>query len=155
MTIPNPIRHVLSAPRRSQVEAFAEVAHLMPDQLYWRLAGHIWKHTAPYFYAALWHRLLTSPRPHRSHFARVPADRAKWEQMPEQIICFRGHTPENRNGVFLSLSYSVAKCFADWHGDAGQGQHCSLDKANCIFRGGRQQEVICVHWRIETHTATT
>jgi len=151
MTIPSPIRHVLSAPRVSQVERFAEVAYLMPDQLYWRLAGHIWKHTAPYFYAALWHQLLTSPRPCRSHFARIPADRALWEQMPERFTCFRGHGPENRNGYFFSLSYSIAKGFANWHGDAGQVQVCLFEKADCIFWGGTQQEVICVP-RFKSHS---
>jgi hypothetical protein len=96
MTIPRTIRHVLSAPRVSQVERFAEVADQLSDSLYWRLAGHIWKHTAPYFYAALWHQLLTSPPDPAAQTSPESQQIALWGGRQQEVICvprFKSHSP--------------------------------------------------------------
>jgi len=138
------LRHVLRVrhPRSKQVESFAEIADQLSDQMYWRLLGHIWERTARYFYARLWHSLLTSTRPCRSHFARVPADRRRWEQMPEQIIVYRGSGPENRHGVSFTLDWSAAEKYAALHGTQGRVEALLLRKAGCVYYGRRYQEVI-------------
>ncbi len=138
------VRHVLRVhtPRGKQVESFAEIADQLSDRAYWRLAGHIWERTARYFYARLWHRLLTSTRPDRSHFARVPADRHKWEQMPEQLIAYRGHGPENPHGVSFTLDWSGAEKYAALHGARGRVEAHLLRKSACVYYGRRYQEVI-------------
>jgi hypothetical protein len=144
------IRHVLSRkPRFTQVEAFAEIAEQLTDRDYWKLAGHIWARnlvprTAVYFYAALWHKIFQSPRPHRSHFARNPADRLKWDQMGDEITCYRGCGPDNGDGCFFSLDRSTAELFGHLHDPHGRILTLQCRKSDCVFCGGKQQEVIPV-----------
>lgn len=144
------IRHVLSRkPRCTQVEAFVEIADQLTDREYWRLAQHIFsRHLSPitpvYQYGALWHKIFTSPRAYRSHFAPLQADSQKWEQMPAEITCYRGCGPHNGDGVFYSLNRYTAEMFGHLHDPDGRIITLRCRKSDCIFRGGRQAEIIAV-----------
>lgn|ERR1700683_4294593 len=145
------IRHVLAhRPKFNRVEAFDEISDQLTDQEYWRLAGHIWSRklvpkTATYFYAARWHKIFQSPRAHRSHVARVPADRTLWDNMDDAVIAYRGCGTENSRGVFFTLDYSIAEMFASIRtrrGQKGQVYARLFNKADCVFLGGKQQELV-------------
>jgi hypothetical protein len=138
------IKYVLSHPRPTQVEAFAEIADQLTDREYWRLAGHIWIHGAAcYFYAAQWVKIFQSPRPHRSHFAKVPADRLRWEKLPDEITIYRGCGDDNMHGVFFSLDREHAVLYAALlHYADAMIITFQCAKAFCIFSGGTYQEVI-------------
>lgn len=128
------IRYVLShRPRCTQVEAFDEIAEQLTDKQYWRLAGHIFSRgttpiTPVYLYADLWLKIFKSPRPHRSHYARLPADRQKWEQMPDEITCYRGCGLDNGDGCFFSLDYSTAKNLRTLARSRRQNNHLTVQE---------------------------
>lgn len=137
------IRFVLSVNRVNQAEAFAEVAHRLPDRAYWRLLGHIfWSARNHDIYRDLYLELMRAPRPHHHCFHTVEQQQG-WDKLPDKVMIFRGHGPNNKYGIWYTLQVMVACGLAYDHGE-GKVASYIVPKRDLFYGGGHQEAVFFV-----------
>lgn len=126
----------------------------LEDAVYWALLGFLWQESAIYVEKREILPFLSSNRPQRDMFTHAKADRELWAAQRDKILIYRGQTSTNSDGVYWSLCEDVAREFAETSGslfrEEGYVYYTAVNKADCLFRGGRQQEVIHLPqlWRV-------
>jgi hypothetical protein len=102
--------------RPHRLDAFLEIMAELSHEDYWRLLGDLWSDSENIWqnYWA-WQFLLGSCRPGQE-FLMEERERQELARLPERVRVYRGHQDQNELGYSWTLSYHVARWFADRFG---------------------------------------
>lgn len=129
-----------------RLQAFVDImSHTTPKE-YWSLLGEIWVNSENIWQnKKVWKQLLTAKRPGKEFFMDEE-DRKKYNELPTQLICWRGHQIVNKNGLSYTLDKDKALWFAHRFGKEGEIRERVVKKHEIFaYTNGRnEQELIII-----------
>ena len=117
----------------------------VPDEIYSEIAGDIFT-DAENAHQNLeeWKRILRSPRVIQKSIMREE-DYKLYEELPNDLVIYRGCVSKNENGLSWTLSKEKAEWFASRFGKTGHILEARIEKSNAIalLNHRNEQEIIC------------
>lgn len=98
--------------RPYRVDAFKRIRARLSNERYWDLLSEIWIDSENIRQnTSTWERLLRDPRPGREHMMS-DEDREAFQDLPDTIEVFQGHTDERDDGWSWTTKLETANWFA-------------------------------------------
>lgn len=107
----------------------------LSDQEYWELLAEVWiDQENPEDYAEEWRDRFTVDREDR-HFLMDEEERKALDELPDEVVIYRGDISEETTGLAWSTSLKVAKWFAN-----------RFDSSYTVYTAKIKKENIAAYW---------
>jgi hypothetical protein len=122
---------------------FAKKCDRLSDYGYWFLLGTLWVNYAGYSDLNLWRRLFSSKRPNRETSLMKPSELGPFRCLPQDVMVYRAHRPDETDWLSYTLSPVVAaKMAAHRPGSEIRVHWIAREKIIALFLRRAEAEVI-------------
>lgn len=91
---------------------FSENCSLLTDYGYWFLLSTLWVSYTGWSNLKLWKRLFKARRSGRRECLMKPKELSFYHLLPQQVLCYRAHRPDEQDWISYTLDLDVAQRFA-------------------------------------------
>lgn len=125
------------------IQVFARSAWRLTDYAYWFVLGTLWVSYTGWSDLSAWTRLFASARPGRETSLMKPSELARFQALPDPIVAYRAHRPNESDWISYSLDPQEAGAFARRR-QVDQVSQYRIPKAHvlCLFLRRGEAEVL-------------
>jgi hypothetical protein len=106
--------HMEATPKA--IVEFDRKARKLTDYAYWFFLGTLWVSYTGFSDLARWRRLFSSTRPKRETSLMKPSERGLFLRLPDPVVAYRAHRPEETDWIAYTVDAMKAADFARQRG---------------------------------------